>query len=197
MTNKRIGSVERTTKETSVSVALNLDGVGTADIKTGIGFFDHMLSLLSAHGMMDIQVACKGDLEVDGHHTVEDVGITLGQAFAQALGNKEKIVRYGSFLLPMDEALVQVALDLSGRPYLAYNASIAPQILGEFDTGLCEEFFRAFSQAAGITLHITVLDGRNAHHMIEAMFKGLGRALDAAKTKDERIRGVPSTKGLL
>lgn len=194
----RIGKVIRTTMETVVDVQLNIDGDGAADIDTGIGFFDHMLNLLASHGRFDLKVKADGDLEVDGHHTVEDVGIALGQAMMEAAGSKKGIARYGSFFLPMDETLALVSLDFSGRPLLVYDAggSMTPMI-GDYDTELTEEFLRAFAVNAGLTLHVKVLYGTNSHHKVEAIFKGLGHALRIALTDDPRVQGVMSTKGVL
>ena len=193
----RTASVTRETGETKVSVELNLDGTGTAQIDTGIGFFDHMLNLLAAHGLLDLTVACDGDLEVDGHHSVEDIGITLGQAFRQALGDKRGIRRYASFYLPMDEALAFVALDISGRPFLVYDGGAMAPMIGGYDTELTEEFLRAFAMNAGVTLHVRVLYGTNSHHKVEAIFKALGHVLRNATERDPRVTGVPSTKGML
>ena len=195
----RTAAVERRTAETQVSVKLNLDGEGRADIATGIGFFDHMLNLFAAHGLLDLAVKCDGDIEVDGHHSVEDIGITLGQAFHEAIGDKRGITRYGSFDLPMDEALVLVALDISGRPFLVYDPGETPMapMIGGYDTELTEEFLRAFAMNAGITLHVKVCYGTNSHHKVEAIFKALGHALRIALTHDPRVHGVPSTKGTL
>lgn len=194
----RIGKVIRTTMETVVDVQLNIDGDGAADIDTGIGFFDHMLNLLASHGRFDLKVKADGDLEVDGHHTVEDVGIALGQAMMEAAGSKKGIARYGSFFLPMDETLALVSLDFSGRPLLVYDAGgpMTPMI-GDYDTELTEEFLRAFAVNAGLTLHVKVLYGTNSHHKVEAIFKGLGHALRIALTDDPRVQGVMSTKGVL
>ncbi len=187
----------RATAETNVSISINLDGSGKSDISTGIGFFDHMLTLFTAHGMLDLTVKCDGDLEVDGHHSVEDIGITLGLAFKEAIGDKNGINRYGSFMLPMDEALAVVALDISGRPYLVYECNDNAPMVGGFDTELVEEFLRAFAVNAGLTLHAKVLYGRNTHHKLEALFKGLGHALHIAVAQDPMGHGVPSTKGVL
>ena len=194
----RTGKVIRTTMETVVDVQLNIDGEGTADIDTGIGFFDHMLNLLASHGRFDLKVKADGDLEVDGHHTVEDVGIALGQAMMDAAGSKKGIARYGSFFLPMDETLALVSLDFSGRPLLVYDAggSMTPMI-GDYDTELTEEFLRAFAVNAGLTLHVKLFYGTNSHHKVEAIFKGLGHALRIALTDDPRVEGVMSTKGVL
>lgn len=194
----RTGKVVRRTAETKIAVELNVDGQGKAAIETGIGFFDHMLTLLAAHGCFDLTVKAEGDLQVDGHHTVEDAGIALGQAFARAAGDKQGIARYGSFFLPMDETLALVALDFSGRPLLVYDGGgpMTPMI-GGYDTELTEEFLRAFAVNAGLTLHVKVLYGANSHHKVEAVFKGLGHALRIALTKDPRVQGVMSTKGVL
>jgi imidazoleglycerol-phosphate dehydratase len=194
---KRKASVQRKTMETDVSLALNLDGEGIAQIATGIGFFDHMLTLWSKHGLFDVTLEVDGDLAVDGHHTVEDTGIVLGQALLQALGDKKGICRYGTAFVPMDEALVMVSLDISGRPYLAFSDDLPVQNIGDFASELAEEFFRALAVHAGLTIHVQLLSGKNAHHCIEAMFKALGRALREAVQKDDRISGVMSTKGLL
>lgn len=198
----RFGKAERTTTETQIAVSIELDGKGTVDTidcSSGIGFFDHMLTLLAAHGGFDLQIAAKGDLEVDGHHTVEDVGIVLGKAFSQALGDKKNIQRYGTCFVPMDETLAMVSLDISGRPYLHMEFPTLAPMAGDFDTQLLEEFFRAFSVHGGITLHIRVLYGRNTHHMIEAAFKALGRSLGQAVSIGPQLGGggVPSTKGLI
>lgn len=194
----RTAKEERVTKETQIGLTLNLDGTGLAEIATGCGFLDHMLTLFAAHGLFDLALSCSGDTEVDYHHTTEDIGITLGKAFLDALGDKKGIRRYGSFLLPMDEALVAVSLDLSGRALLCCDLSVPAQKVGDFDTELCEEFLQAFSRTAGVTLHVRQLAGKNAHHIIEAVFKGLARALREAVQIDERARDVvPSTKGVL
>ena len=193
----RRAQIERKTNETAVKVNINLDGDGRTNIETGIGFFDHMLTLFAAHGRFDLDVECKGDLHVDGHHSVEDIGITLGAALKNALGDKRGINRYGTFYLPMDEALAFVSLDISGRPFLVCDlGSLAPTV-GAFDTQLTEEFLRAFAFNAGITLHVKVLYGSNSHHKIEAVFKALGHALRHAVENDPRVSGVPSTKGSL
>ena len=194
----RQGKVERNTKETQICVELDLDGTGKADISTGVGFLDHMLTLLAVHSFMDLKVRAQGDLEVDCHHTGEDVGIALGQAIAQALGDKKGIHRYGNFLLPMDEALAEIALDFSGRPYLVWNAEIIPRVtLGNFDTEMGEDFFRALAMNWGLTLHINVPYGKNTHHMLEAIFKGVARAMSQAVALDPRVHGVMSSKGAL
>lgn len=190
-------SITRETGETRVEVELCIQGKGQNDIRTGIGLFDHMLCLMSRHGLMDMHITCDGDIDVDSHHTVEDVGIALGQAFAGAMDDKTGIARYGQALLPMDEALAQVAVDVSGRPHVVFDAVFPTPVLGNFETETVEEFFRAFAMNAGITLHARLLYGSNTHHMIEALFKGLGRALRMACEQDPRETGVPSTKGLL
>ncbi|MCU1449857.1 MAG: imidazoleglycerol-phosphate dehydratase [Acidimicrobiales bacterium] len=193
----RDASVERTTKETSIGIRLDLDGDGQTDVGTGLPFFDHMLSQLGKHGGFDLSVRAKGDLDVDAHHTVEDVGIALGQVLAEALGDKAGIRRFASISLPLDEALIDVALDLSGRPYLAYEVEPAPEPLGTppFDPQLAEEFWRAFATSAGITLHLRQRSGKNPHHVLEASFKGVARCLRDAVRVDGS--GVPSTKGTL
>ncbi|WP_130862009.1 imidazoleglycerol-phosphate dehydratase HisB [Bacilliculturomica massiliensis] len=190
--------ITRNTAETQIGLALNLDGSGKYQNDTGCGFLDHMLDLFSRHGRFDLAVTCKGDTEVDFHHTAEDIGIVLGDAFARALGDKKGINRYGSFLLPMDEALVLCAVDISGRACLSYEASIPSQKVGDFDTELVKEFFLAFTRSLGLTLHIRQLAGENSHHIIEAMFKGLGRAMAQAAAIDPRYADeIPSTKGVL
>ncbi|MHB8170199.1 MAG: imidazoleglycerol-phosphate dehydratase HisB [Thermincolia bacterium] len=193
----RISKVERKTTETEIGLALNLDGNKRGKISTGVGFLDHMLNLWARHGDFDMEVNAKGDVEVDDHHTTEDVGICLGLAFREALGSKEGIYRYGNSYVPMDEALVQAVVDISGRAYLALDGEIPRGKVGSFDTELVEEFLRAFAYNAGVTLHIRILAGRNTHHIIEAVFKALGRALREAASLDPRVKGVPSTKGLL
>lgn len=193
----RKAKVIRTTKETDISLELNLDGSGIYHIDTGIGFFNHMLEGFAKHGFFDLNLTVKGDLEVDGHHTVEDTGIVLGQAIKEALGEKKGIVRYGSMILPMDDALVLCAIDLCNRPYFAYQAEFHAERVGEFEVELVREFFYAISYSAGMNLHLKVLDGQNAHHIIEAMFKSFAKALDAAVSYDERIQGVLSTKGMV
>ena len=195
--SERIGSIQRKTKETQIDVRIGLDGKGTFGGQTGIGFFDHMLSGFARHGFFDLEVSVKGDLEVDGHHTVEDTGIVLGQAIADALGTKEGIRRYGHFLLPMDDALVPCAVDLCGRPYLNFDYTFPTEKIGDLDTQLIREFFYALSWSAGMNLHIKVLDGINSHHVAEAVFKAFGKALDAAVSKEPRVTGVLSTKGTL
>ena len=188
----------RETKETRIEMAFVLDGKGLVQVDTGIGFFDHMLTLMAAHGRMDITLRCTGDLQVDCHHTVEDVGIVLGQALFKALGDKAGIVRYGSAWVPMDEALAQVVLDISGRPFLSFNAVFASQRVGTLETQMVEEFFRAVAVQGGLTLHIRLPEGQNDHHKIEAIFKAFGRALRQAAAIDPSLEGaVPSTKGSL
>ena len=193
----RSTTIERKTKETDISVILNIDGMGKSEIDTGIGFFNHMLEGFAKHGFFDLKCKVKGDLEVDGHHTVEDTGIVLGTAIKEALGDKAGIKRYGSFILPMDETLVLCAIDLCGRPYFSFECEFASDKVGEFDTQLVREFFYAVSYSAAMNLHIKVLSGMNDHHKIEAMFKAFSKALDMAVTKDERITSVLSTKGSL
>jgi len=193
----RRATVSRETAETKIAADLTIDGTGKSEITTGIGFFDHMLILLIKHGFFDLQLTTNGDLHVDGHHTVEDTGIALGQALTKALGDKNGIKRYGTAFVPMDEVLAMVSLDISGRPYLVFDATIPAQKIGDFDSELVEEFLRALSVHAGLTLHVRVLSGKNSHHIVEAIFKALGRALDEATSKDERIVGVMSTKGML
>lgn len=193
----RTASLERITGETAVKVTWELDGSGQSQITTGIGFFDHMLTLLCKHGLFDLMVTAKGDTYVDGHHTVEDTGIVLGQALAKALGDKTGIKRYGTAFVPMDEALAMVSLDISSRPYLVFDAVLTNEQVGQFDSELTEEFLRALSVHAGLTLHVRLLSGKNTHHCIEAIFKALGRALDEATRQDDRIKGVMSTKGML
>ena len=187
----------RTTKETDITVTLNLDGTGKTEIDTGIGFFDHMLNGFARHGLFDLTVHAKGDLEVDSHHTIEDTGIVLGNAIKKAVGDKKGIKRFGSCILPMDETLVLCAVDLSGRPYLVFDGEFTVERVGYMDTEMVKEFFYAVSYAAGMNLHIRVLSGGNNHHMIEAMFKAFARALDEATGYDPRITDVLSTKGSL
>lgn len=193
----RTSSVNRKTGETDITVMLDIDGTGKSDINTGIGFFDHMLTLLAKHGLFDLVVKVEGDLHVDGHHTVEDTGIVIGQALLRAMGDKTGIKRYGTAFVPMDEALAMVSLDISGRPYLSYEAPVNAAKVGMYDTELTEEFLRALAVSAGLTIHVKLLAGKNAHHIIEAIFKALGRALDEATRQDSRITGVMSTKGML
>ncbi len=193
----RKAKVSRTTKETDIKVALNLDGSGKHRISTSIPFLDHMLSLLSSHGLFDLTVQAQGDTEVDFHHTVEDIGICLGSALKQSLGGKEGIRRYGSAFVPMDESLASVHIDLSGRPCLIYHLPLRRRKIGDFDTELVKEFLQALINNAAITLHAQVTYGSNGHHMVESLFKALGRALRLAVSRDEQVRGVPSTKGRL
>jgi imidazoleglycerol-phosphate dehydratase len=195
--SSRKASIERKTRETSVAVRLDLDGSGKAAIATGLGFFDHMLELVAGHGLLDLTIEAEGDLRTGGHHTVEDVGICLGTAIAEAVGDKRGINRYGSMLLPMDESLVLVALDLSGRPYFSYEGGPVGEAIAGFDTGLVAEFFRAVVNHARITMHVRVLAGGDLHHTIEAVFKAFGKALRQAVTADPRAPGIPSTKGVL
>lgn len=194
----RAASVTRKTSETAVSVSLGLDGSGKAEIATGVGFLDHMLELLARHALFDVTARCTGDLHVDQHHTVEDVGIALGQAFAKALGDKTGIVRYASVHLPMDETLSRVSVDISGRPFLVFRTDFPRDKIGTFDTELVREWFQAFAMNAGVTLHVETLYGENAHHIAESCYKGLARALRQAVALDPREAGrVPSTKGSL
>lgn len=194
---ERKAEITRKTKETDIQVSLNLDGSGQGTIDTGIGFFNHMLEGFKKHGFFDLDCKVIGDLEVDGHHTVEDTGIVIGQAIKEAVGDKVGIKRYGSFILPMDDALCLCAIDLSGRPYFSYECDIKAPMIGDFDTELVREFFYAISYTAAINLHIKMLSGSNGHHMVEAMFKAFAKALDEAVTKDSRITSVLSTKGSL
>ena len=194
----RQATITRTTAETDIAVALDLDGTGVYQMQTGVGFFDHMLDQLSRHALIDMSVTAKGDLHIDDHHTVEDTGIAIGQALARAMGDKRGIRRYGSCLLAMDDALVQAALDLSGRPYLVWNVDFPTQKIGTFDTELVREFFQALSTHGGITLHVTRQAGINSHHIAEAAFKAVARALrDALETDPRKADAVPSTKGTL
>ena len=194
----RQAAIERNTKETQITLKLNLDGAGKADVDTGVGFLNHMLELLSFHGQFDLTVKCQGDIQVDDHHSVEDIGIAFGQAFSEALGDKKGIVRYGNFLLPMDEALVMCAVDLCGRDTLGYQVNIPTQKVGSFDTELVQEFMLGFVRNAKACVHFVQMAGTNSHHIIEAMFKGLGRALRQAVSIDPRQADkTPSSKGLL
>ena len=194
----RQASMERNTKETQITLTLNLDGAGKADIDTGVGFLNHMLELLAFHGQFDLTVQCRGDVQVDDHHSVEDIGIALGQAFAEALGDKKGIVRYGNFLLPMDEALVLCAVDLCGRDTLGYQVNIPTQKVGSFDTELVQEFMLGFTRNAKACVHFVQMAGANSHHIIEAMFKGLGRALRQAVAIDPgQADRTPSSKGVM
>ena len=194
---ERKAKIERKTSETDIKLDLNIEGSGKYDIDTSVPFIDHMLSLMTKHGFFDLKIKAEGDTEVDFHHTVEDIGICLGQGFKEALGNKDGIRRYGRATVPMVEALASVVLDISDRPFLVYNSRIEKGKTGQFDVDLLWEFFRAFSSSAGMTLHINVMYGRDTHHIIEAIFKALGRALDKATAIDGRINGVLSTKGIL
>ncbi|HEX7354839.1 MAG TPA: imidazoleglycerol-phosphate dehydratase HisB [Mycobacteriales bacterium] len=193
----RSAVVERATKESSVRVALDVDGTGRTSVQTGVPFYDHMLSQLGKHGGLDLEVETKGDLEVDAHHTVEDTALALGQAFREALGDKAGIRRYGDALVPLDEAIVQVAVDLSGRPYLVHDEPDLVELIGSYDTTLTKHIWESFVAEARITLHVRVLGGRNAHHVVEAQFKAVARALRDAVALDPRSVGVPSTKGVL
>lgn len=193
----RKATIKRETTETEIALDFSIDGSGNTQTETGIGFFDHMLTLMTRHGLFDLDLMCNGDLEVDQHHSVEDIGIVLGQAVQQALGNKESITRYATVYTPMDEALSTISLDISGRPYLVYHVEGLKDKVGSFDTELVEEFFQAFATHAKVTLHINVAYGKNSHHIIESIFKGFGRALDQATMINPRIKGIPSTKGAL
>ncbi|MBY5988039.1 MULTISPECIES: imidazoleglycerol-phosphate dehydratase HisB [Roseovarius] len=194
----RSASITRKTAETDISVTIDLDGTGTYDNRTGVGFFDHMLDQLARHALVDMEIRCEGDLHIDDHHTVEDVGIALGQALTQAVGDKKGIRRYGSCLLPMDDALVRAALDISGRPYLVWNVAMPTAQIKTFDTELVREFFQAFSTHGGLTLHVDALHGINSHHIAEAAFKSVARALrDALEIDPRKSDAIPSTKGTL
>ena len=194
----RTATIKRDTAETAITVEINLDGTGVYDNETGVGFFDHMLDQLSRHALIDMKIRAKGDLHIDDHHTVEDVGLALGKALASAVGDKRGIRRYGSCLLPMDDALVRSALDLSGRPYLVWKVDMPTAKIGAFDTELVREFFTAFAMQGGITLHVEALDGFNSHHIVEATFKSVAQALRAALETDPRkADAIPSTKGTL
>lgn len=194
---QRTGSISRKTRETEISVQVNLDGTGASEIATQVPFFDHMLDQIARHGLCDLKVKALGDVEIDGHHTVEDTGIALGQALRQALSDASGIRRYGSAFIPFDETLAFAAIDVSGRPFLAFDADFPREKVGEFDTELVLEFFRALAFNAGITLHLKIHYGQNAHHMIEGLFKAFARALYDATARDPRVQGVPSTKGSL
>jgi imidazoleglycerol-phosphate dehydratase len=194
---KRSAKVTRTTKETDINLQLTIEGTGKGTISTGIPFMDHMLSLMTAHGFLDLTLNAKGDIEIDGHHTVEDIGIVLGEAFNAALGDRKGIRRYGRGLVPMDEALASVVIDFSNRPLLIYHVDFRQHSTGDFDVELVQEFFRAFANKSGATLHINLMYGENTHHIIEAIYKAFGQALDEATALDERIAGVRSTKGAL
>ncbi|GCD11957.1 imidazoleglycerol-phosphate dehydratase HisB [Clostridium tagluense] len=193
----RQSKIERESSETKIDISINLDGSGKYECNTGIGFFDHMLCLFAKHGLLDLYVAVAGDLNVDSHHTIEDVGIVLGSVIKEAMKGKEGIKRYGTSFVPMDETLATVSLDLSGRAYLVFEGDFTVDLIGSFDTEMVEEFFRAVAVNAGITLHARVLYGKNNHHMVEALFKAFGKALSEALTYDDRIKGVLSTKGCL
>ncbi|NLG88979.1 MAG: imidazoleglycerol-phosphate dehydratase HisB [Clostridiaceae bacterium] len=194
---ERKAEISRKTLETEVNVKLNLDGEGNSRVETGIGFFDHMLSLMAKHALMDMEVSVKGDISVDAHHSVEDTGIVIGQAISEALGNKESVRRYGTAFVPMDESLAMVSIDLSSRPFLYFDVPFSRAKIGELESEMIEEFFRAVSVHARITLHIKMIHGKNNHHMAEAVFKAFGQALRQAASTDERIQGVFSTKGVL
>ena len=193
----RQAQIQRSTNETNINISINLDGEGVTNINTGIGFFDHMLTLFASHGRFDLDVECDGDIEVDGHHSVEDIGIALGTAIKNALGDKRGINRYGTFYLPMDETLAFVSLDISGRPYLVYEGGEMTPMIGNYDTELTEEFLRALAFNAGLTLHAKILYGKNSHHKVEAIFKALGHALRIAVENDPRMNDIPSTKGVI
>lgn len=193
----RKAELQRNTNETKIRVAVNLDGEGRAEVKTGVGFFDHMLTHLARHGQFDITVEADGDLHIDAHHTVEDIGICLGQAFLQAVGDPKGLTRYGHAVVPMDEALAEAAVDFSGRPFLVYQAELPPVMLGDFDAELAEEFLRAFAVNSRMTVHVVLRYGKNTHHCVEGMFKAFARALGEALRVDPRVKGVPSTKGML
>jgi imidazoleglycerol-phosphate dehydratase len=195
--NKRIATIKRTTNETDVSVTLNLDGAGRGRVETGVQFLDHMLDLFAKHGVFDLEIKCKGDLGIDAHHSVEDIGICLGSALDKALGDKAGLTRFAHAYFPMDETLVRVVADLSGRPYLVYNVKSKRERVGKFDSDLIEEFWKAVVTHARVNMHIELLYGRNMHHIFEAVFKAAARALSSATRIDSRIEGVPSTKGVL
>ena len=194
---KRTAEIDRSTSETRIHLKLAIDGTGLSAIRTTVPFLDHMLHLFARHGLFDLTVEAQGDIDIDFHHTVEDIGIVLGEAFRQALGDKKGIVRYGTARIPMDETLADVTVDLSGRPYLVYNVDLPKVKVGEFDAELAREFFQAFANNCGCNLHLNLLYGENVHHIIEACFKGFGRALDSATRQDSRLQGVMSTKGVL
>lgn len=193
----RKATVERKTTETDIKLSLEIDGTGKYDVKTGVGFFDHMLELFIRHAQFDCKAVCNGDIHVDAHHTVEDVGIVFGLALKEAMGTKEGITRYGEISMPMDEALINVSMDISGRPFFVYNVQMDKMKTGDFDAELCEEFFRSLSFNAGITMHINLLYGTNTHHIIEGVFKGVAHAIKNALKIDPEIKGVLSTKGVL
>lgn len=193
----RTASVSRKTNETDINLTINIDGEGKRNIDTGVPFLDHMIDLFTKHGFMDLDLKCVGDVHIDAHHTVEDIGIVLGEAFNTALGDKAGIVRYATEFTPMDEALSMISLDISGRPFLHFNVEYTRDKVGDFDVELCEEFFRAFAYNAKVTLHVNLNYGQNNHHIIESLFKGLGRAINNATEKKDSIKGVLSTKGVL
>lgn len=194
----RKAEINRKTKETDISLTLNLDGKGNSNINSGCGFLDHMLTLFAKHARFDLELTCKGDIEVDYHHTAEDIGIALGDAFSKALGDKKGIVRYGNFLLPMDETLIMSAVDISGRSHLSYSADVRAKKVGDFDTELVEEFFEAFVRNAKITLHVIKISGKNSHHILEGIYKSVARSLKAAVAIDKEFEDeIPSTKGVL
>ena len=195
--NQRTATIKRTTTETDVMVKLNVDGSGCADVQTGVPFLDHMLTLFAKHGLLDLEVKCQGDLEIDAHHCVEDIGICLGSALDKALGDKQGISRFAHAYYPMDETLARVAVDLSGRPYLVYNLNVERERISTLDTELVEEFWKAVSTHARMCLHIELLYGKNTHHIFEAVFKAAARALSAATRVEPRVQGIPSTKGVL
>jgi imidazoleglycerol-phosphate dehydratase len=197
MVKARYSEIQRKTYETDIAVRLDIDGKGSSEIDTGVGFLDHMLTLFAKHGIMDLEVKADGDVYIDDHHTVEDIGITLGKCLAEALSDKNGLKRYGTCFLPMDEALAMVCVDISGRPFMVFDCEMKTQKVGEFDTELVEEFFRAVAFNAGITLHIKLMYGSNTHHIIEAVFKAFGRALREAASRDERIEGPMTTKGVI
>ncbi|MFB3895833.1 MAG: imidazoleglycerol-phosphate dehydratase HisB [bacterium] len=194
---ERKSTINRKTSETNISLTLNLDGTGKYDIQIAVPFMEHMLNLFAKHGLFDLMVKAQGDIQIDAHHTVDDIGICLGKAFAEALGDKSGIKRFGSVQLPMDEVLTAVSVDISGRPYLVYNVPKLQGKVGEFDAELAEEFFQAFATNAGITMHIDLIRGENLHHIIEGIFKAVAKALNVAVSRDERVNGVPSTKGII
>lgn len=194
---KRTAEIDRSTSETRIHLKLAIDGTGLSAIRTSVPFLDHMLHLFARHGLFDLTVEAQGDIDIDFHHTVEDIGIVLGEAFRQALGDKKGVVRYGTARIPMDETLADVTVDLSGRPYLVYNVDLPKVKVGEFDAELAREFFQAFVNNCGCNLHLNLLYGENVHHIIEACFKGFGRSLDSATRQDSRLHGVMSTKGVL
>lgn len=193
----RKGIINRDTKETQIKCSINIDGTGTTNINTGIGFFDHMLEQIGKHGLMDLDISCKGDTHIDSHHTIEDTGIVLGSAINQALGDLIGIKRYGSIILPMEEALVLCAIDICNRPYLAFDGKFTSQNVGQMETQMVEEFFRSLTINGKFTIHIKVLDGKNDHHVIECIFKAFAKAFDIATSYDDRIKGVMSTKGVI